>query len=322
MLNVGIIGTGVMGTNHLRVLNQLEGVCVAAVVEADSKRRADVSKDYDVNLFNSVDEMLADSELSSSLTAAVVATPTSSHIEIAKKIVEAGIATLIEKPVAASIDEAVEIDELAKKKDVPVMVGHVERFNPAVIELFDPIYSDSIHFEVRRIGPFASRITDSVIHDLMVHDLDIVRKLVGCELVDVQAVGQTVFSSSCDIATALLTFESGVTASLTASRLGQKKLREIDITLENAFVCADLLHRNVVVHRAEQGSLTSQGSGYKQAVEEEVRYLQNRVEPLMAEWESFLLAIRNREVPPVTVKDGIEAVRMADQVAAAVNSSS
>ena len=119
-----------------------------------------------------------------------------------------------------------------------------------------------------------------------------------------------------------MTFESGVTASLTASRLGQKKLREIDITLENAFVCADLLHRNVVVHRAEQGSLTSQGSGYKQAVEEEVRYLQNRVEPLMAEWESFLLAIRNREVPPVTVKDGIEAVRMADQVAAAVNSSS
>ncbi|MBD35944.1 MAG: hypothetical protein CL512_04170 [Actinobacteria bacterium] len=320
MLNVAVVGTGVMGTNHLRVLHQFEGVCVAAIVEPDSVRRSEVAQDYEVNMFGSIEDLLADKTLSDSLTAAVIATPTSSHIHIAKEIVDAGIATLIEKPIAASIEEALEIDSFAKERNVPVMVGHVERFNPAVIELFDPIYSDPIHVEVRRIGPFASRITDSVIHDLMVHDLDIVRKFLDSEITSVQATGKTVLSSSCDIATALLTFESGATASLTASRLGQKKLREIDITLEDSFVCADLLHRNVVVHRAEQGSITSQGSGYKQAVEEEVRYLQNRVEPLVAEWEAFFSAIENGETPPVTVQDGIEAVRMADQIAEVVAS--
>ena len=316
-LNIAVIGTGVMGSNHLRVLNRLEEANIAAVVDADIVRAEEAAREFGVRAFATVSEMLNGSE---KIDGAVVATPTRFHIENAKELVSSGVAVLVEKPVSLSITEAEALDALAVSHRVPVTGGHVERFNPVIIELMNSSYRPIIHIDIRRIGPFSSRINDNVIHDLMIHDLDVVRNLVGSPLASVQATGRAVLTDSYDLAVTLLVFESGVTASLTASRLGQKKVRQIDVTLENSQVSGDLLHQTVVAHQANPGKVTSGGSGFTQESIEEVRYLENRTEPLAAELRDFFSAIASERLPLVTVKDGIEAVKMAQQVTAAADS--
>ena len=318
-LNIAVIGTGVMGSNHLRVLNRLDEAQIAAVVDADIVRAEEVAREFGVRAFATVSEMLKDSE---KIDGAVIATPTKFHIENAEELVSSGVAVLVEKPISISIAEAESLDALAISKGIPVSVGHIERFNPVIIELMNSSYRPIIHIDIRRIGPFSPRINDNVIHDLMIHDLDVVRNLVGSPLASVQATGRAVLTDSYDLAVTLLVFESGVTASLTASRLGQKKVRQIDVTLENSQVSGDLLHQTVVAHQANPGKVTSGGSGFTQESIEEVRYLENRTEPLAAELRDFFSAIASERLPLVTVKDGIEAVKMAQQVTAAADSKS
>lgn len=307
-----------MGSNHVRALSRLDEIHVAGVVDVDLQRAQALADRHGTSAFASVEDLLTCCTPGRDLHGCVVATPTLSHLPIASQLIEAGVAVLVEKPAAASAAEAQELGRLSESYGVPMMVGHIERFNPVVRELAGADFEGPTHIDIRRVGPFTPRIHDDVVVDLMIHDLDIVRFLTGSNVVDVQAVGKPVLSEVCDLAVALLTLESGTTVSLMASRLGQKKQRQLDLTFEDHFVRCDLLHQSVLVQRGQQGGLTTEGFGFQQTMNEEIRYLENRAEPLVSELSAFVATIRSGDTPPVTIADGVEALRQVERVRAVI----
>ncbi len=199
------------------------------------------------------------------------------------------------------------------------MVGHVERFNPAVLEL-DTVLEDErvLHVEAARVGPFSARVKDSVVLDLMIHDLDLARSVAGDEVVGVSAVSQNVRTGSEDLAVALLTFDNGVTATVTASRLGQQKTRELRITLEDSFVVVDLMARGITIHRVEHAEFTGrEGTVYRQRGMVEIPMVETRGEPLWLEQREFIAAITEQREPRVSGQDGLAALRLALEVVSA-----
>ncbi len=314
-LSVAVIGAGMMGSNHARVVTGSPVATLFAVVDEDPERRAAAAERAGAATMGSVDELLDGDELPD---AVVVATPTVSHAPIASRLLRAGIPVLVEKPLAASIDEAEELAALARAEGVPLAVGHVERFNPVVRELLG--FPGTVrHVEAHRIGPFAARIPDSVVSDLMIHDLDIVRAIAGGALVDVSGVAQSQRTDTEDLATAILRFDTGVTAAVTASRLGQQKIRQIQLTTDDAYVVGDLLRQDVTVTRVQHTEYVSDdGSRYRQTAAVEIPFLDNRGEPLAAQLESFLHAVRTGAAPEADADDGVEAMRMVGAVLAAI----
>lgn len=310
-LAVAVIGAGMMGSNHARVVTGSPSATLFAVVDEDAERRTAAAERAGAATMGSVDELLAGDTLPD---AVVVATPTVTHSPIASQLLRAGIPVLVEKPLAATIDEAEQLAALARSVGVPLAVGHVERFNPVVRELLGfpgPVR----HIEAHRIGPFAARVPDSVVSDLMIHDLDIVRAIAGGALIGVSGIAQSQRSETEDLATAILRFDTGVTAVVTASRLGQQKIRQIQLTTDDAYVVGDLLRQDVTVTRVQHTEYVSDdGSRYRQTAAVEIPFLDNRGEPLTAQLESFLQAIRTGGAPEADAEDGLEAMRMVDAV--------
>lgn len=320
-IDIAVVGTGVMGTNHLRVLSRMSEAQLIGVVDTDLDRAQVAADSANTHCFQSLEELITAFGSTEGQKAAVVTTPTSSHLSVATALAKEGIHILVEKPVASTIAEATELKETTEKAEVLSMVGHIERFNPVVVEVLRPGYQDVLHLDIRRIGPFSARVLDNVIDDLMIHDLDIARQIARSPLVDVRAIARVERSSTYDMATALLTFESGITASLTASRLGQKKVRSLELTLESAVVSGDLLHQTVAVHRSESTGVTPDGTHrHAQTSAEELPFLTGRAEPLAEELGAFLGAIRNEKTSPIPLDEGIEAMHMAKAVHSALTS--
>lgn len=318
-VNVAVVGTGVMGNNHLRVLSRMTDVRILGVVDTDRHRAKAAAESVGTRAFDSIDELLDAFETTEGPKAAVVTTPTATHLPVASTLIRHGVHVLVEKPVASTIAEAEELGQVADKHGVVSMVGHIERFNPVVLEMLRPEYRPILHINIQRIGSFTARILDNVVDDLMIHDLDIVRQVARSPLADVKAIARVERSSTYDMAIALLTFESGVTASLTASRLGQKKVRSMEFTLADAVICGDLLHQTVTIHRSES-STSSAGVNHRhtQTYAEEVPFLTGRAEPLQGELEVFLEAARNNTDSPLPLAEGIEAMRMAAAIRVAI----
>ena len=195
-------------------------------------------------------------------------------------------------------------------------VGHMERFNPAVLEL-DSLLDEVIHIEARRISAYSPRIKDDVVIDLMIHDLDLVAMIAGSEVAEVQSLTRSPRSPSADIASALVAFENGVTAALTASRVGQNKIRRIDVTQAENYVVLDLLRQDVTVERVESAEFSDDhGRRYRQRGVLEVPFLEHRGEPLALELTHFAECVRNRTQPRVPGAAGVRALEMALRVAA------
>lgn len=309
MLRVAIVGAGVMGANHARIARVQSDVQIDLIVDRDSTRGSRLAESLGAQYAPDLRDISRD------IDAAIVATPTTDHAEVASALLRRDIHVLVEKPLAPDVAACADIGREAKRSKASVMVGHVERFNPAVLEL-DRLVVDVQHLEFSRIGPFPPRITDNVVMDLMVHDIDLARLINPYPVATVFAVGRGgIHSSRHELASALIQFENGVTANLTASQLGQDKIRQIVITQRDSTIAVDLVRQDVSVHRLTHIEyLSDQGQTYRQSGITEVPYLTYRGEPLMLEQQHFFDCIRKGLEPRCGVADGTEAVKLATQI--------
>jgi predicted dehydrogenase len=312
-----VVGAGVMGTNHARVSSQLRGAQLVAVVDQDLDRAAAAARSGGARPARTLDEVIDDIDL------AIVAVPTKAHAETARQLARRGVDMLIEKPLALTSDDAQQIIDVARENDVLLAVGHIERFNAAAGELLG-LLDRPVHVEASRISPFSARIPDGVIFDLMIHDLDIVQWLAGPESVPVHVSGvaRSVRGETEDLATAVVTFSSGLTATFNTSRLGQQKVRTVEITQAESVITADLVRQDLTIHRMTHHEyLTDEGTRYRQSSVVEIPFIEQRGEPLLRELQHFVDCAINGTEPLVGGSDGLRALLLAERVADAVHRS-
>jgi predicted dehydrogenase len=259
----------VFGRNHLRVVRELEtagaGVALVAAVEPDAARAAEAAKQYGVPVFATIDELLnADLKLD----AVIVAVPTVKHRAAALALLDAGLDLLVEKPLAANLNEADEIIAKAEKQERIVQPGHLERFNPAVLAI-EPELKRPMFFEAHRLSVFTPRALDvDVVLDLMIHDLDIVLTFAKSAVREVRAVGLPILSPKVDIANVRVEFESGCVANFTASRVSTERVRKLRFFEPQQYVSIDYARRDVLVIRIDEGDATGGSAQLAQAAAE------------------------------------------------------
>ncbi len=305
-MRVGVIGVGHVGYHHARVYSQLPGVTLAGVSDTDEERLDKAVADFTTEGFSQYEQMLEGVE------AVSIAVPTSLHYSVGKRCLEAGINTLIEKPLCADLAQADELVELARDRQLTLQVGHVERFNGAVRKLAEVI--DTPRFvECHRLSPYPSRGDDvGVVLDLMIHDVDIVLSLVKSEVTQAEAIGVPVFSSHEDIANARLKFASGCVANLTASRVSVDRMRKIRVFGSDAYVSVRYDDQEVKVYRKREDMLR-QGLDPMSCIDIEVLPV-DREEPLWAELASFVRCVETGEKPVVSGEDGRNALKLATEI--------
>jgi predicted dehydrogenase len=311
VVKLAVIGAGMMGGRHARIARTTPRTEVTVVVDQDENKGRRLAEHVGAVYLPSVNALAGE------VDAAIVAVPTESHAEIGTVLLENGLDVLMEKPIAATVEGAKELVAAAEEHDRILMVGHVERFNPAVIELGRRL-EDLIHIDVRRVGPFTPRILTGVALDLMIHDVDLVSWLVGSQPQEIAAVTRRVRSSTEDLATCILIFSTGVSAVLTASRVSQSKQRQIELTQRENVVVADLIRQQVTVHRVEQAEFVDErGSIYRQSGVIEIPYLDHQGEPLALEQRHFIECVLAHTQPAVSGQDGLAAldtaIRIRDQ---------
>jgi len=252
-LRVAVAGAGAFGRNHLRVYRELEtaglGVALVAAVEPDAARAAETASQYGIPVFSTPDELLA-ADLG--LDAATVAVPTVYHHAVAAPLLEAGLDLLVEKPLAATLDQADDLIRIADVRARILQPGHLERFNPAVLAI-EPNLRRPMFFEAHRLSVFTPRSLDvDVVLDLMIHDLDIVLTFANSPVREVRAVGLPILSPKVDIANVRVEFESGCVANFTASRVSTEKVRKLRFFEPRQYVSIDYARRDLLVIRIDE----------------------------------------------------------------------
>lgn len=301
-----------MGANHARVLRMIPDVEVKVVVDPDSARAKALASPLAARVASSADDAVGN------VDAAVLAVPTNLHANIGLMLLDAGIHLLVEKPLASDVPSCTALVEKAERQGCLLMVGHVERFNPAALELGNLI-SDPRHLSFERLGPRPERVEDDVVLDLMIHDLDLASCLVGSEVSDVYAVGSSENGKGCQIASALIRFQNGAIATLIASHLGQNKIRRVTVTQPGSFVMVDLVKQDISVNRVVHTEFVSErGAMYRQQGITEIPFLEHRGEPLMLELRHFIDSVAGGTQPSPSGRDGLAAVRLALDVRNAI----
>ena len=306
---VGVIGVGSMGRNHVRAYTALSHMCeLVGVYDVKDERNREIAESYGVKAFASARDLLQE------VDAVNIATPTTTHFDIAREAIERNLHILIEKPITNSVEEARELLEEARCRDLIVQVGHIERFNPA-IQALPGILEDKeiLALDVHRMGPYDPRVDDTdVIQDLMIHDMDIVSSLVPGEITDISAHGRLVASENLiDYAVANLRINGDVIAALTASRATNKKVRQMAITTRETYIELDYLQRRIKVTR--RGGELSDRSGYQRENELEETY-GSEEEPLKSQLAHFLRSISNGTRPLINGSDGLEALKLTKKL--------
>jgi predicted dehydrogenase len=313
-IRAAVIGAGAFGKNHARVYRQLqqEGqpVELAAVVDTDSTRGAQIAQEFSIRHFDSIATMLREA---GAVQAASVAVPTVAHLEAAKMLMEAGIDVLIEKPLAVNNEQAAELRALAARHGRIVQVGHLERFNPAVQAAL-PLITKPMFFECHRLSIFTPRALDvDVVLDLMIHDLDIVLSFVGSPVREVRAVGLPILSHKIDIANVRVEFESGCVANFTASRVSTERVRKLRFFQPHQYVSIDYGRQDVFAIDIDEIPVNLPSA----AAPPMPRFRKPEVksgEPLRMEIEHFLQAVRTRQTPLVSLEDGSRALALALEI--------
>jgi len=330
-LDVAVIGVGRMGRHHARTYHQMLIANLVAVVDADIERAAEIADEYGCTPYDNAEAMMA---AHPDLVGATVATPTQYHTQAARPLLEHKIACLVEKPLAASVQEAKTLADLAAEHGAVLQVGHTERFNPAVRAVAAMDIRPRF-IEIDRVSPMTFRSMDvGVVMDMMIHDLDIVQMLVGTPIVSVEAAGVNVFSDHEDIANTRFVFEGGCVANITASRLALKTERKMRLFSESAYVSLDYQSRRGVTIRQSENSnaireIRDQLAAGKDLsdvdysdvihVEELTMDLpEGEQDPLTAELTSFLEAARTGSRPAVDAHAGWSAVEAAERVVEAI----
>jgi predicted dehydrogenase len=300
-LRVAVIGVGHLGKHHARILAALPGVELIAVVDTNRARAEEIAAAHQTRpLFDARD-------LDGQVDAVTIAVPTAIHRDIARPFLDAGIAALVEKPLARSLAEADDLIAAAGRSHAILAVGHTERFNPAV-EAARRFLRDPRFIEVHRLGTFPERSLDiDVVFDLMIHDLDVVLSLVASDVEAVDAVGVPVLTSRVDIANARLRFANGCIANLTASRISRDRVRKIRFFQPSAYVSIDYAAQKLEIYRLETGGGPAPSiHGGDVAVENE--------EPLRLELADFADAVVSRRPPRVTGEQGRRALEIAQLI--------
>lgn len=302
---VGVVGVGHLGRHHARLYASLPEARLVAVADRDVDRARAVAREF------SCEAVASAADLAGRIAAASVATPTVSHREVAVTLLGAGADVLVEKPIGPSLADADAILDAAARAGKLVMVGHTERFNPAMAALARAV--DAPRFvEIHRLAGFTARSTDvDVILDLMIHDLDLLLHFDGSDPVAVDAVGVAALTDKVDIANARIRFASGCVANVTASRISAEKLRRIRIFQSRTYLACDTGEK-----RVERFRLVI-GPDRKPAIHHDLLPV-DEAEPLGTELSAFLRSVRTREAPPVDGLAGRRALELAFRVRDAI----
>lgn len=303
-LQIGVVGVGHLGRHHARIYASMPGVRLVGVADRDLDRARAIAGEYGCAAYAS------EAELIGKVQAASVAVPTVSHKAVAETLIESGIDVLVEKPLAQNVDEADAINRTAREHDRLVMVGHTERFNPAVRALTRAVDAPRF-FEIHRLAAFTARSTDiDVVLDLMIHDLDLVLHLDGTAPVSVDASGVAALTDKVDIANARIRLASGCVANLTASRISAEPVRRVRVFQSRTYLSCDTAARSVERYRLVLGGGEPKIQHDQLPVEEG--------EPLGHELEAFVDAVRTRTPPPVDGEQGRQALDLAYRVREAI----
>jgi predicted dehydrogenase len=321
-MRVGVIGTGHLGSIHAKVWKEVESATLAGVYDADAARAGKAAHDAKTRAYPSVRALLDE------VDAVSIVTPTSTHAAVAAEAIAAGKHVFIEKPVTRTEEEAEALIAAARERKVKLQVGHIERFNPAILAL-DTVRLAPMFVESHRLAQFNPRANDvSVVLDLMIHDIDIIVSLVGSTVDRVEANGVAVVSENLDIANARLQFANGCVANVTASRISQKKMRKMRLFQKDAYISVDFLEgesemfRLVDAGEAREGGTKKLGEIETGSRRRTILYQKpkiRKVNPLRYELERFVDAIVNDTTPPVTGEDGLLALNVAHRILAKIS---
>ena len=309
-LRVAVVGTGYLGRVHAQKYAALPGCELVAVVDARAEAREAVAAELKTRALADHHELLG------SVDAVSIVTTTPAHHAIARDFLAAGVHVLVEKPITETVEQAAELIDLASRRGVILQVGHLERFNAAILAA-EPHFGGARFIECQRLAPFKERGTDvNVVLDLMIHDIDIVQTIVGQPIESVDAVGTPVFSGAVDIANARLRFRGGCVANVTASRVSLKTERRLRLFRDDAYVSIDLQQKILTVIRKRDGGAAP--GGLPVTIEEQSF---EQGDALRAEVESFVDCIREGRRPVVTGEDGLRALETAIRITTALRGS-
>lgn len=321
-IRTAIVGAGKMGGYHARVYDMLENSELVAIVDIDESRAKPLAEKYGCQCFTNPAELIG------KVDAVTISAPTIYHLELAKILIENGIAVLIEKPLAATVEQGQAIVDLAKQHDVVVAVGHSERCNP-VIQAMKRLHIEPKFIEANRISPYPFRSTDiGVVLDVMIHDIDIILSLAQSPVKKVDAVGVNVISNHEDLCNTRIYFENGCVANVTASRLALKTERKVRVFSKQAYLSLDYFKKSGIAIKANEnvdvvkwvqehqadGDFDFSSFNWPELLSIEELDIDDK-EPLKVEQESFLKAVaKHTPRPEVTAEEGLNAMRCAKMI--------
>jgi len=322
-IKAAVVGVGHLGRHHARIYAELPGVQLVAVADTNQKRAEGIAQACHCKPCGDYRKLIGRVDVVS------VAAPTELHHEIAKEFLEAGVAVLVEKPMTKTLEEGERLVAIARAKGVTLQVGHVERFNPAVMAV-QRFIKPPRFIESHRLSPYTFRSRDiGVVMDLMIHDIDIILHLAQSELVNVEALGFGIISKTEDIANARLTFANGCVANVTASRISNKAMRKMRLFSDDSYVSLDYGTREAFIYRPTEKILSGEFdveeflrsvdltkvAELKDLVFKDLVHIEklqmDEHEPLKAEIESFINAVKTGSEPVVTGEHGLRAMKAA-----------
>ena len=316
-VNIGVIGVGHLGVHHASHLAKIKNANLVGVFDTNLERAEEISKKINTAIFQSVDNLLE------SVEAVSIVTPTSTHRDVAEKCIKKGKHVFIEKPITTNVEDAEYLIELSKKHNVIIQVGHIERFNPALLALSN-LEIDPKYIEVHRMAPFMSRGTDvPVVLDLMIHDIDLILSFISSPVKEIYANGVSIMTNSVDIANARIKFENGSIANITSSRVAKDRVRKIKIFQQDLYVTIDFLAGISEVYKA-MGASQSDPDAIMSAplVEKDGKHRQifyekpkvKKTDALKAELKNYLNAVLGKEKPMVDGFAGKQALDVAIKI--------
>jgi predicted dehydrogenase len=309
-LKAAVVGAGRLGALHAAKYAAIPGVRLTHVVDLDAERAAQVARPAGAATLSDYHDLIGRVDLVS------VATPTLTHLEIASRLLAGGLDVLVEKPMTATTAQARKLAELASGSDRILQVGHLERFNPAVVRS-RPFIKNPRFIECLRVAPFTERGTDvDVVFDLMVHDLDVILSITGAEVTSVEALGVAVLTDQIDVANARLKFGGGMIANLNTSRVAPRRERKIRFFQPDAYISLDYDARVLQIYRKDP---PPPGQLYPAISAQRIDLRDG--DPLADEIGEFVRAVRTRTPPRVGVADGLRVVELCEQISAAVKAS-
>lgn len=301
-MKIAVVGVGSLGQHHARVYSQMAGIEFFGVCDIDKKQSQKIAKNLNAQSFTDYKELLQ------KVQAVSIVVPTPLHYQVAKDFLNAGVHCLVEKPVTDTVASAEELLNIAGRKNLVLQIGHIERFNNAVLEAQKHI-SKPKFIEAQRLGPYDPRMAHiGVVMDLMIHDIDIVLTLVNSKIVQMDVIGAKVLSKNEDIANVRLKFENGCVANISASRVSLQKFRKIRIFQDDAYISLDYAGQDLKIYKKKSDVVTSMS---------DIHVIKPKIkvqEPLKRELEHFINCVQTGRTPLVTGEHGRDALEVAIEI--------